>query len=954
MQKKHVFLSLIAAIASFSILNAADEIPLNKGLSEPQHPGSLPRSRTTVEQPERLAKVQPQPKLVAAKDSEFILSGGWEMIAADELDAGGAQISGALNTSDWYNATVPGTVLTTLVDQGVYPDPLYGLNNMSIPETLCRQNWWYRTRFTKPDLASWEGVRLLFNGINYEAHVWLNGQMIGSIKGAFIRGDFEITDLLLEENVLAIQIIPPPNPGIPHEQSAIFPKGHNGGTLVKDGPTFVCTEGWDWIPAIRDRNIGLWQDVRLKVVGGARIIDPQIITDLPLPDISSADITIKTTIAVAEAGDYELELSFADRRVEHEMHLVEGINEIALSPETYEALHLNEPKLWWPNGYGEPNLYTLNMVLRDDMTREVDRKTVRFGVREVSYDFTVVTEEEAFKRVYYNPTTIHAEKQTALFDNLSSKEMVHGTHVPALFDQADLDQLSPSDPEGNPYLVFKVNGVDIFVKGGNWGLSEAMKRVSRERMEPYFKLHKDAHYTMIRNWVGQSTESVFYELADEYGLLVWNDFWMSTQDYNYPPEDFDLFYANALDTVKRFRNHPSIVLWCARNEGWAPVEIEKRLADMIVQEDGTRMYQSSSNKLNLRYSGPWHFIEDVGHYFRKIAEGFSTEIGTLSFPTGETLRGMMAEEDAWPIGDAWYYHDVHTHHESYRATITRFYSEPRGLDDFLKKAQMINYVQHRAIFEAWNSRLWDDASGVLLWMTHPAWPSVIWQTYTYDYETHGAYFGAKKACEPIHIQLNAHDGKVVAVNTTRDSLSGLKVLAQLLNEKGEVLHQQEMDGIELPANQKLHCFDFTPPADEELPDVTFTKLILSDVSGAILSDNFYWDSRRKAWNYMFYTFNLYPNVELAINHSVEVVDGWTRGTLEIENPSGIVALAIKLNLRESATDERILPAYFSDGYFSLMPGERRIVTFECPKELDPSSYTISAEGYNVSRQSVHN
>ena len=228
----------MSVLVTASTFSAAAEDPENKGLSEPQHPGSLPRSRAEVEWPERVAKLAPKPELIAASDGEHILSGGWEMVAAEELAASGAQVSSDFDTAAWYNATVPGTVLTTLVDQGVYPDPLYGLNNMSIPDDLCRQDWWYRTTFEKPELESWQRVRLLFNGINYEAHVWLNGERVGSIKGAFIRGDFDVTDLLNEENVLAVHIVPPPNPGIPHEQSAVFPKGHNG-SGPGTGPPFA-------------------------------------------------------------------------------------------------------------------------------------------------------------------------------------------------------------------------------------------------------------------------------------------------------------------------------------------------------------------------------------------------------------------------------------------------------------------------------------------------------------------------------------------------------------------------------------------------------------------------------------------------------------------------------------------------------------------------------------------
>ena len=202
------------------------------------------------------------------------------------LQQKGTPLQPGFDTSEWFDATVPGTVLTTLVDNGVFPDPYFGVNNLLIPDTLCRTQWWYRIEFPTPQQAAGKQVQLLFNGINYRADIWLNGHSLGNITGAFIRGNFEIGDLLLPEglNVLAVRVSPPNNPGIPHEQSSTAGMGPNGGQLCLDGPTFISSEGWDWIPGIRDRNTGLWQDVRLRLCGDLELLDPQIVTDLPLPE----------------------------------------------------------------------------------------------------------------------------------------------------------------------------------------------------------------------------------------------------------------------------------------------------------------------------------------------------------------------------------------------------------------------------------------------------------------------------------------------------------------------------------------------------------------------------------------------------------------------------------------------------------------------------------------------
>ena len=363
------------------------------------------------------------------------------------------------------------------------------------------------------------------------------------------------------------------------------------------------------------------------------------------------------------------------------------------------------------------------------------------------------------------------------------------------------------------------------------------------------------------------------------------------------------------------------------------------------------MYQSNSRELNLRHSGPWHYISDLSYYFNNIADGFSTEVGTHSFPTAETMRDMMSAEDLWPISDAWYYHDLHTGHEHYRATLIAHYAEPYSLEEYAKRAQMLNYNSHRAIFEAWNSKLWDDASGVLLWMTHPAWPSMIWQTYSSDYETHGAYFGAKKACEPVHIQLNENDNQVVAINTSLVDYKDLRVHTYLLDYMGNRLYSKSTD-INLNANSKADCFRFNIPEDLILPDYTFTKLELVDSRGTVLSENLYWDSREDLWKKMFMDFNVLESVELDAHCKFTAEEDRLLAKVSIKNPSNTVAIAMKLNLRDSKTNERLLPAYFSDGYFTLFPGEEKSINMEFLENTDGRDVHISIEGYNVERLAI--
>ena len=255
------------------------------GYRAPQDPSTMPVSKAPISRTV-ITKSQPSQISAALQESgnnSWTFASGWMLSSAPDVKAEGAEIAQpGFNTRAWMQATIPGTVLTTMIDRGIYPDPDYGLNNLAIPESLNKRDYWYRTEFKAPGTAPGGLLTLTFEGINYAASVWLNGQSLGTIKGAFIRGIFDVTRVIKpgQTNVLAVRISPPPHPGIPQEQSIKGGPGENGGIMCLDGPTFVATEGWDWIPAIRDRDTGIWQPVTLTASGGVKIGDPQVVTTL--------------------------------------------------------------------------------------------------------------------------------------------------------------------------------------------------------------------------------------------------------------------------------------------------------------------------------------------------------------------------------------------------------------------------------------------------------------------------------------------------------------------------------------------------------------------------------------------------------------------------------------------------------------------------------------------------
>jgi hypothetical protein len=917
---------------------------MNFGLTRMQPDSTIPKGIGALHSPVKKEKVNVQGKLLAEGHCVYRINTGWEITdGMAHLIGHQSVFDENYNTNGWYNAVVPGTVLTSLVAAGVYPDPYFGLNNLAIPDSLCRKDWWYRTTFESPASERGKMAWLCFEGINYKAKIWLNGKLLGEIHGAFNRGKFAVKDVLKEsgKNVLLVQVLPPNNPGIPHEQSARSGMGPNGGQLAMDGPTFISSEGWDWVPGIRDRNMGIWQDVKLCFTGNVTAADPQIISDLPLPDTSSASINLKTAL-VNHADKREMaiiDFAFDNIKITKKVSLEpKQTLQIELTPEEFPTLLVKQPKLWWPNGYGMPNLYNATITVTDG-AGITEAQNIRFGIREYSYEMMADAPAKPAMRFAYSPTDIKATQP--IFDFANRREFGKKIFIPTLRNNVEIKDLQPLRESNNPYLVIQVNGKPVFCKGGNWGMDDAMKQVSRERLEPAFRLHREANFNLIRNWTGESTEATFFELADEYGMMVWNDFWISTEGYNLNPNDQHLFLHNTLDVIRRFRNHASIAVWCPRNEGYAPKGIEDELATQLVLQDGTRHYHGNSREANLRQSGDWHFIVDNKDYFNNYAEGFTTEIGTFSVPEASTIRKFMQVEDQWPINDVWHYHDLHAEKqnlEGYLRTVDSLYGPSKNLDDFNRKVQLVNYDSHRAIFEAWNSKQWTNGSGVLLWMTHPAWPSMIWQTYSWDFQTHGSFYGSKKGCEPLHIQMNLNDEKVIVANTSLISYPNVLAEIEIFDLNGKAVFSKTRK-LNVEENNKTDIFE-KPLVGITLPQVFLVRLQLKDKDNKVLASNHYW--KTNATTKDFTSFNNLPNA----NIQCKVVKS-EPGKIELllENKSAVPAIGVRLN----AVDEKdsiLLPAYFSDGYFTLLPGEKKTITLQHGAGISPVK--VQVEGYNHS------
>ena len=829
--------------------------------------------------------------------SPLQLNSGWQLQDAALAPQSGAELSQpSFKPAGWHPAIVPGTVLTSLVRDGTYPEPLYGENNRPnvIPDTLCRTNWWYRTVFTVPLAAEGTITWLHFDGINYAAEVWVNGQRAGEIRGAFVRGQFDITKLVNSGQPAAIAVLvsPQPHPGTPIQHNVKNGIGRNGGVTAIDGPTFLCTIGWDWLAGVPDRDTGIWRGVWISTSGPVTIQDPYVTTDLPLPRLDSADIAISATLVnhSGQARQVELGGSVEDEGLAAQFSRTvsipaNGTQRVAFTPIDTPQLRVKNPRLWWPNGYGPQNLYTLSLSATTG-NQISDRRVITFGVRKVTYT------------------------------------------VP-----------------GSPNLTISVNGTPVFCRGGDWGLDEALKRLPYKRLDAQIHMHQLANLNMIRNWVGQSTNDDFYDLCDRYGIMVWDEFFQPNPHDGPNPVDIATYIANARDKVLRFRNHPSIVVWCGRNEGRPPPAINTALGQLMAELDPVRKYQpSSTDGAGVKSGGPYYWRPPVAFYHGK--EPFKTETGSVSIPTLESIQGMMPRKDWEVINDDWAQHDLARgaqRGDFYPGILRVRYGDLANLADFARKGQMANYEAFRAMYEGRNAQLFRPFTGVITWMSHPAQPSFVWQLYHYDLEANSSLYAVRKACEPVHIQMDESNGSIEVINNLPAPLAGATARVRLFNLDGSVASDR---GMPAPAAASQATNLGIIPWPPGLTAVHFVKLELTGSDGRLISDNFYWHTA-PGLQQDFSSLDTMPVVKLEVKASASGEGGKSVVNVTVRNPSQNIALMTHLQLRRMRSGRRVLPAYYSDNYFSLIPGETRSVTISADSaDFGGEKPLVAVDGWN--------
>ena len=840
------------------------------------------------------------PAAAAAADGRLDLAGGrWRVERASLVKGDGAAISRpGFADRGWMVATVPGTVLTSYLNDGAVPDPNYGDNQNLISDSFFCADFWYRTEFMAPAAPVGRRAWLNFDGINWKADVYLNGEKLGRIEGAFMRGRFDVTGKLRagRTNALAVRIEKNRTPGSTKEKT-VSGFNANGGALGADNPTFHSSIGWDWMPAVRGRDTGIWNAVYLTGSGPVTVEDPLVSTALPLPDTSRADVAIGVTLRNHEPRPVEGTLRVRFGEVAFAVPVTVGASAakaIQVDPAAHPELQLRNPKLWWPNGYGEPNLYPVELKFVTADGQASDTRRFQTGVRQFTY-----SEEGGKLRIW-------------------------------------------------------INGRRFIARGGNWGFSEDLLRYRAREYDAAVRYHRDLNFTMIRNWVGQTFDDAFYEACDRYGIVVWQEFWLANPWDGPDPDDPALFLANVRDAVLRIRNHPSIGLYCGRNEGFPPAVLDDGIRKTLGELAPGSHYISSSLDSPVSGGGPYWILPQKAYFdttSKMMLYGgpgtvprptLHSEMGVPDVPEIESVRAMMPADALWPPNRTWGEHDLgpgeRQDDRSFFKTLEKRYGAAKNIDEFVELAQFLDYESHRAMFES-QSRY---RAGLLIWMSHSAWPSLLWQTYDYYFNPGAGYFGSKKGAEPLHIQWNAAEDTVEVVNYSGGDARGLTAHVEVLNMDGS-LHWEKTATVDSKEDSTVSPIKMEYPAG--LSAVHFLRLRLSRGNETV-SENFYWRGTEEGDYRALRTLGK-AKVEVA-RIMVGAMGAARHLTVELHNASATPALMVRVRLVREKSRDRILPVLYSDNYIPLMPGERRSIAADFEgADTRGEAPDVVVEGFNL-------
>lgn len=852
----------------------------------------------------------------------------WKMKKAGDVEAPAEQISlPGYDTSGWLPAVVPGTVLNSLVYNKIFPEPYYGLNNKietgKIPDIsqVGREfyTYWFRTEFEIPATFARKNIWLQPEGINYRAEVWVNGNLLQTINGMFINTYINITDFVKpgSKNALAIRVYPVDMPGTAKPKSwGAAGEFHNGGNgNIGLNTTMLMTVGWDFtfMDGIRDRNTGIWKSISLYTTGTVALRHPFVKSELQKPgyDVSRQTLSVEVinprNSTDTVSGSVKGEIIGENIVVEKPFRILRGEEKtITFTPEEFSQLTIRNPRLWWPVNKGPQNLYELKMTVTVKGV-VCDSVKTRFGIREITSD----------------------------------------TRTP---DRS---------------RVFYVNGKRLFIRGTNW-IPEAMLRTSDERTYAELRYTRQAGINLIRFWGGGIAESdYFYQLCDEMGLLIWQEFWM-TGDTRHP-QDKDLYLSNVASTVKRIRNHPSLAYYVASNES-SEVTGTPELLNRL---DGTRGYQMQSECAGVHDGSPYKQVNPMQHYENTASErgsrvdGFNPEYGAPTLPTVEILREMMDERDLWPINkEVWNYLDGNGFHlmTTLYTDLVNQYGPSSSIDEFARKGQLVGAMNSKSIWEVWlyNKLDYGDrfCSGLLFWYHNCSVRQVCARMWDWSLEPTASLYHTANSLEPLHAQFDYLKNTVSVVNDYYRPYPGYTVVAEVYDMDSKKVWEKSAP-VDLPSDGVVNDA-FTIRFPEDISQVHFIKLRLKDEKGQQVSSNFYWRSKDKYEGKKtltgpatsgFESLSRLKKTTLKTSYKVRKNADSYFVEVTLKNTSRAIAFFTQLQFLDR--DRRpIRPSFYTDNFFSLLPGESKTVTIETAVKNLSSAPLLVVKGWNIERKQI--
>jgi exo-1,4-beta-D-glucosaminidase len=872
--------------------------------------GSSPNGGATQSKPGNSVKT-------LALGDRLMLREGWQVQTSSGQPEGPVLSKGDFAAQGWYPTVIPATVSGILAQAGVYPDPFVGTNLRdwpgmgrggrgarggggagTAPSNPFSVPWWFRTEFDLPADTAGRAITLNFEGISYRADIWLNGEQIADANqaaGAMRRFAFDITKVARpgQKNALALKI-----------------QAQRGNDL---GHTWV-----DWAPMPPDKLLGLWRDVFVTTSGALRMHDPFVRSRLA-PDLSSADLTVsmdvENTSSQPVTGTVAVTLEGAVTTIP--VAVAGGATQrVSLDGKDHPGLHVAKPRLWWPVGYGKPEMYSLQARV-SAADKVLDERTIRFGVREVTSALT---------------------------------------------------------PEG--YVLHSVNHHPILIRGAGWARNLFfMETPKREEQE--MRLVRDMGLNAVR-FEGKIGSDHLLDLADENGIFVIPgfcccDYWEQWPQWNDATRA--LAVACLRDQLVLLRNHPSMLTFWYGSDKFAPPEVEREYLKVIEQTQWPNPtcasagdYTTLVGKTGVKMRGPYDYEPPMYWYSDRDggAFGFATEIGTgKALPSVEDLRRMLGDEHLWPQDTAWLQHSQggeYTPFTPFNDGLRGRYGEATDVNDFVRKAQLIAYDGERALFEAYGRNKYK-STGAIKWMLNNAWPMEAWHLYDYYLEAGSGYYGTKKSLEPLHVQYSFDDQSIAVVNSTLVPAANLKVRAAVVDIAGKQQWERTA-AIDLPSDGVVRAF--TVP---ELPDLSktyFLSLTLEDKDGTTVSRNFYWlstvkdvlDWTKRKWYITptsvhgdFTALAKLPPVTLDMKTTFDHEGLDDRALVTLTNPSPTVAFFTRLRVLQKPGGSEILPSMWSDNYVSLLPGETRtLIARWRPEDAPGATPTVAMDGWNVARK----